>query len=731
MINTPKPKQELADKSPKIVYPLHRRLLKNFLPISLIPLAALGGLGAVFLYNQTTRQVETKLYERSIFAADLTRREIRETIGLLENTAVNPLIQSAARSATETVEAEKLHHQPIDEVETQFTATKKMNADGSLADYLQEVAEISGFAELFITEKYGFNVAYSQITSDFVQRDEEWWKLGKDQGQWISEPSYDESSQTVTVDFIYAIQDSRTNEFLGILKGGYDVENLELLANELKNLRLEQSEQLQIVKSGPEPQVILTVTNQGTLLDQKLLLDPAILQDILIEMESGSSQSENQTSSIQSISLKHNNQQYYFARVPETDWLIITSASLNEIYALEDQWLLMFCGALLFLGITTWIAVSRFTRQCTAPLSKLTEVTQQIIQKADFSLQMPVTTQDEVGVLATSLNQLLAWTDNHTQELKQARQNLEERTEKLSLTLEELHQLQSQLVQNEKMSALGQLVAGIAHEINNPVNFIHGNLKHVKEYAEELLDFLQLYQAQYPQPVPEIREKAEEIELDFLQSDLIRMLKSMRVGTERIREIVLSLRNFSRTDEAEFKTVDIHEGLEGTLMILHHRLKAQPQRPAVEILKEYGELPPIECYPGQLNQVFMNLIANAIDALETFNENRSFEEIKKNPSQISIRTSMLDSQWVQIKIADNGPGMTEEIHKKIFDPFFTTKKVGKGTGMGLSISYKIITEKHCGKLVCLSSPGQGAEFIIQVPTSQSKGVTSVAMPNRA
>ncbi|MDJ0702003.1 MAG: ATP-binding protein [Leptolyngbyaceae cyanobacterium MO_188.B28] len=706
------------EKVPQVVYPLRQRLLKTFLPITLVPLTILGGLGAVFIYRLTTQQANIKLYERSIFAAELTHRELEEALSSLKTTAINPLIQSAARSATERVEAENLHHQPIDQVEAQFAATKVLQTDDSLTEYLQQIAEVGGFAELFMTEKYGFNVAYSQITSDFVQRDEDWWRTGNAQGLWIGEPEYDESSQTVTVDIIYAIEDPSTQEVLGILKGGYDAKNLNILANGLENLLLEKSERLQIIKSGSEPQVILTVTAQGAIANHDLLVDPTVLQAALSDLGANANQSE--ASTTLSSSVKYDNQQYNFAQVPQTDWLIITSANLDEIYALESQWLLLFGGALLFLGAISWMIASQFARQRTAPLSKLTEVTQQVIQQADFTLKMPVKTQDEVGVLAASLNQLLEWTDNHTQELSQARQSLEERTEKLSLTLKELRQIQLQLVQNEKMSALGQLVAGIAHEINNPVNFIHGNLKHVQEYAQELLDFLQLYQTHYPQPVPEIQAEAEDIELAFLQQDLIDMIQSMKVGTDRIRQIVLSLRNFSRMDEAEFKTVDIHEGIEGTLMILQHRLKGKSHRPAIEVIQEYGDLPMVECYPGQLNQVLMNLLANGIDALELANKNRTFQEIRENPNQIIIRTSAIDSEWVQIAISDNGPGIPADIQKNIFDPFFTTKEVGKGTGMGLSISYKIIVEKHGGKLCCLSSQGQGAEFVIQIPVCQPK-----------
>jgi signal transduction histidine kinase len=274
-------------------------------------------------------------------------------------------------------------------------------------------------------------------------------------------------------------------------------------------------------------------------------------------------------------------------------------------------------------------------------------------------------------------------------------------------------------VQAEKMSSLGQLVAGIAHEINNPVSFIHGNLAHLQEYAHDLLDFVELYEKHYPDPAPEIQAHAEAIDLEFLQSDLPKVLNSMRMGTDRIRQIVLSLRNFSRIDEAEFKAANLYEGLNNTLLILQHRLKARPERPEIEVIKDYDTLPEIECYPGQLNQVLMNVLTNAIDALEEGNAKRTYQDIENKPNQITIRTTVLDSQWIKIAIADNGPGIPEAVQHRIFDPFFTTKPVGKGTGMGLSISYQIITQKHGGQLKCFSKLGEGSEFVIQIPIHQN------------
>jgi two-component system, NtrC family, sensor kinase len=294
-------------------------------------------------------------------------------------------------------------------------------------------------------------------------------------------------------------------------------------------------------------------------------------------------------------------------------------------------------------------------------------------------------------------------------------QQVAERTSELTAALQQVQQSQIQLLQSEKMATLGQLVAGVAHEINNPVNFIHGNLGHIGGYIQTLLEFIQLYQKHYPHPVPEIQAKAEDEDLEFLQEDLLKILASIRMGSDRIREIVRTLRNFSRTDEAESKTVDIHEGIDSTLTILQHRLKATPERPAIEVIKDYSNLPLVECYPGALNQVFMNILVNAIDALEdSFNkQQKTFEKFT-----IAIRTSVIDEQLVKIAIADNGSGIPEQVKQSIFNPFFTTKPVNQGTGMGLSISYQIITDKHKGKLECFSTSGAGAEFVIQIPIRQ-------------
>ncbi|WP_118165514.1 GAF domain-containing protein [Nostoc sphaeroides] len=293
-----------------------------------------------------------------------------------------------------------------------------------------------------------------------------------------------------------------------------------------------------------------------------------------------------------------------------------------------------------------------------------------------------------------------------------------EQTQKLTQALHDLKQTQTQLIQTEKMSSLGQLVAGIAHEINNPVNFIYGNINHVNDYAEDLLSILDLYLHTAPNPSPEIRDRALEIDLEFLIEDLPKTLSSMKIGIDRIRQIVLSLRNFSRLDQAEMKPVNIHEGIDSTLLILQHRLKAKPESPAIKLVKEYSNLPLVECYAGPLNQVFMNVLSNAIDALEDYRESQS----NLDTDQITICTALGELEGnvksVVIRIKDNGPGIPEALKARICDPFFTTKPVGKGTGLGLSISYQIVVDKHGGVFKCDSVPGLGTEFWIEIPIKQ-------------
>ncbi len=338
-------------------------------------------------------------------------------------------------------------------------------------------------------------------------------------------------------------------------------------------------------------------------------------------------------------------------------------------------------------------------------------------------------------VLARVSNQLMQ---------RQLFQQTQSYAQQLEQTLTELKKTQAQLIQKEKMASLGQLVAGIAHEINNPVSFIYGNVQHADDYFKDLLKMLQLYQKEYPKATPVIQQEIDDVDLNFLLKDLPKLLGSMKMGAERIRQIVLSLKNFSRLDESEQKHVDIHEGIDSTLLILQHRFKETAGHPKIMLIKEYGNLPRVQCYAGQLNQVFMNIIGNAIDAVEEAMETGQWADGEQSPipycpsptlrictevkyeEDASIQTENIvynKSNWhpthIVIRIADNGPGIPAEVHQRLFDPFFTTKEPGKGTGLGLSISYQIVVEKHGGQLHCNSAPGQGTEFAIEIPIGSS------------
>lgn len=339
----------------------------------------------------------------------------------------------------------------------------------------------------------------------------------------------------------------------------------------------------------------------------------------------------------------------------------------------------------LLLSVAMAAAMVIYTSYAIArPLAFTTAVTKRITETGNFKLVAPVTTNDEVGQLANSLNELI---------------------QKIAAYTEDVKNTQAQLIHREKMSSLGQMVAGIAHEINNPVNFISGNVAYLENYLQDLLNLIKIYQERYPELMTEMDGDIQGIDLEFIAEDLPKILISLKKGAERIREMVVSLRNFSRLDESEVKRVDLHQGIDSTLVILNNRMKG-----AIAIIRQYDKLPSIECYPAQLNQVFLHIIENAIDALlsSPYQENK----------QIAIQTEKVSLNSITIRIRDNGCGIPPEINNKIFDPFFTTKPVGQGTGLGLSISYKII-EKHQGKIQFSSQMGQGTEFIISLPIQQT------------
>ncbi|MGD1703616.1 trifunctional serine/threonine-protein kinase/ATP-binding protein/sensor histidine kinase [Dapis sp. BLCC M229] len=402
---------------------------------------------------------------------------------------------------------------------------------------------------------------------------------------------------------------------------------------------------------------------------------------------------------------------YYVARTQQT---IVLDDATNETKFAADSYIQNYqpksilCIPIMnrgqFIGILYLennLTLGAFTRERLAVLKVL-------VTQAAFSLENAQLYEN----LSVAKNQLEEYSHTLEDKVKKRTEELNEKNIRLSETIKKLQRTQAQLIQTEKMSSLGQMVAGIAHEINNPTSFIYGNINYVSQYSQDLLDLINLYQQEYPHPTAKIEQFIEEIELDFLTEDLEKSLNSIKVGAERIQKIVLSLRNFSRLDESDMKAVNIHDGIDSTLLILQNKLNHLGEKSEIKVVKNYGDIPLVNCYASQLNQVFMNILSNAIDALEEMRKNNS--ESNQQPT-ITITTEITQNRTVKIKIANNGPSISLENQQKVFDPFFTTKPVGSGTGLGLSISYSIIVEKHRGKLSCNSALGEGVEFVIEIP----------------
>ncbi len=397
--------------------------------------------------------------------------------------------------------------------------------------------------------------------------------------------------------------------------------------------------------------------------------------------------------------------------------LVILSSITDLEVTKRNFWILI--SSLSLLGSVIAILVGYLVSNLIASrVGMMTNATEKLAS-GDLKIRLPVIYNDEVDRLAKGFNLMAEQLEERERKIQHQMQKLEETLEKLLTTegiLAKLSSNQAQLVHTEKMSSLGRMVAGIAHELNNPVSFIYGNVDHAVEYFDDLLELINVYQQEYPQPTPLVNDILSEIDVEFLEEDLHKLLNSMKSGADRISNIVRNLRTFSRLDESARKSVDIHDNIESTLSILQHRcyyskeIGNQSER-QIKIVKEYGNLPPLYCNPGKLNQVFFNIIENAIDALE----NSIAKGEKINNPQILIKTEVTDTNSVKIKISDNGCGMTEEVKTKIFDPFMTTKPIGSGTGLGLSISYSIVVDEHQGNLSCISAPGEGAEFLIEIP----------------
>lgn len=613
---------------------------------------------------------------------------------------------------------------------------------------------------IYKTDSQGNRTKLATVIENFETRKEAWYVGAQKAGKLAWNPIYQwgDGSGTIAIAASRPIYDPN-NQLLGVISVDHP---LVQISDFLRGLKVSPSGRILILErngllvasSSPEPpfKVVDKTPQRIKATDSQDPLIQATAQHLIDRFEDFE-----QISTSYRFDFQHNNQREFVQVTPwrdqwGLDWLVIVTVPESDFMAQinrNNRTTLLLCLGALLLAILVGFCTSRWISR---PILQLSAASQ-AIASGQLNHSVNSSQVNELDILARSFNRMAQQLRDSFAALENTNTELEtrvtQRTEELSQALRNLQQTQAQLVQTEKMSSLGQMLAGLAHEINNPTNFIHGNLEYAAEYIQDLLKTLQLYQKYYPQPPEEIQQHAKAVDLTFLMADLPALLDSMQQGTQRIQEIILTLRNFSRLDEARIKPVDIHEGLDSTLLILEHRLKGKSIRPDIEIIKHYSQLPLVQCYAGQMNQVFMNIIVNAIDAIEENWEQASREQPRTRldsdsdsdsdaPDQsidqqssdqqssdqpfkpiITITTELANPESIRVRIADNGIGMTDTVQAKLFDPFFTTKPVGKGTGLGLSISYQIVVEHHKGNLYCVSDPGVGTEFTIALPICYS------------
>lgn len=602
---------------------------------------------------------------------------------------------------------------------------------------------------IYQTDDKGNRTKLATTIPEFETRKETWYLGAKKEGELTWNPIYQwgDGSGTIAIAVSRPVFDASQK-----MIGAVSVDQpLVQISNFLRNLKVSPSGKIMIlerngdlVANSSSGQPFKVVEKQPQRLQAIESPDP-LIRDTAQKLLQRFGSFE-QIQSRQQFSFQFDRTREFVQVTPwqdplGLDWLVVVTVPESDFMAQIDannRTTMLLCLAALMFATLFGLYTSRWI---TKPILRLSEASQ-AIALGKLGQTVDESQVHELGILAQSFNQMAQQLRDSFAALGKTNAELEtrvqQRTAELTKALEDLQQTQAQLVQTEKMSSLGQMLAGIAHEINNPTSFIHGNLEYAIEYIQTVLETLNLYKQYYPEPVAAIQQYTENADLDFIVPDLLNLLDSMQEGTRRIQEIVLNLRNFSRLDEAKIKAVDLHEGIESTLLILNHRLKPKLGDIEITVIKHYGDLPLVECYAGQINQVFMNIIVNAIDAIEEAwapplydaeDFDASIADQLMRPSRqgmptLTITTQTWETDRVRIQITDNGIGITEAVQAKLFDPFFTTKPVGKGTGLGLSISYQIVVEHHKGRLISESVPNEGSVFTIELPVYYSSTLTS-------
>ncbi|MDY6806074.1 MAG: ATP-binding protein [Cyanobacteriota bacterium] len=604
----------------------------------------------------------------------------------------------------------------------------------------------------YATDSRGNLLGLLKVNRNFNLKQQPWYKIALEKGKpaW-SEIYVSFALPKLTMTAVRPVY-SLSNELLGVVGSDLELGKINTFLQELKTLNsgaifiMERSGKIIATSLKEEPFFIASNGKEVTRIEATRLEVPLIQNTAkYLEKEFNDISAINET---QQLNFELEEERQFVQVTPLSDgrgidWLVVAvipEADFIEQINLNTRNTILWCTLALLVSLLFGLLISAYIRSQIVHLSRATKE----VARGQLDKKVRVSGVKELGELAESFNEML-------EKLSQDLAEVEKTEDGLEISPEQFRETQLKLIKSEKMSALGSLVAGVGHEINNPVNFLSGNINIAEEYIQNIVEHIQLYQRYFPQPGYTILKNAEDIDLEYLTKDLPDLISSMKLGVERIQNLSKALRTFSRADNVNKDEVNIHEGIDSTLIILKHKLKANQKRPEIEVVKKYGKLPKVKCFAGQMNQVFMNIIANAIDAFDDGNLGKTYNEIVENINRITIRTfvnkeggnseenneleegekvdmeqdsegamplsNSESSDYAVISIKDNGPGIPEEVMSRVFDHLFTTKEMGKGTGLGLSISRQIVQEVHGGRLYCVSSPGKGVEFIIEIPIS--------------